>query len=54
MASLWLSRRYSKDPLVDLRLTDPTTLPVSAYAYKKVANKTKPVATTLPENFRIV
>jgi hypothetical protein len=27
---------------------------VSAYVYKKVANKTKPVATTLPENFRIV
>ena len=26
----------------------------AAYAYKKVANKTRPVATTLPENFRIV
>jgi len=25
----------------------------SAYAYKKVANRTKPVATTLPEEFRI-
>lgn len=26
----------------------------TTYAYKKVANRTKPVATTLPENFRIV
>jgi hypothetical protein len=26
----------------------------STYAYKKVANRTKPVATTLPEEFRIV
>lgn len=27
---------------------------VHAYAYKKVANKVRPVATTLPEEFRIV
>ena len=27
---------------------------VSSYAYKKVANRVKPVATTLPEQFRIV
>jgi hypothetical protein len=27
---------------------------VESYLYKKVANKTRPVATTLPENFRII
>ncbi|KAF9536296.1 hypothetical protein CPC08DRAFT_652188, partial [Agrocybe pediades] len=27
--------------------------PVQSYAYKKVANRVKPVATTLPEQFRI-
>jgi hypothetical protein len=29
-------------------------LEVSAFKYKKVANRIKPVATTLPEKFRIV
>ena len=29
-------------------------IPVSSFAYKKVANRVKPVATTLPEDFRIV
>ena len=27
---------------------------IEAFAYKKVANRVKPVATTLPEEFRIV
>ena len=44
---MWLSKSFAQDPF--------TTMPIeSAYAYKKVANKTRPVATTLPENFRII
>ena len=46
LASLWLSEQFSANPFIELG--DP------AYLYKKVANKTRPVATTLPENFRIV
>ena len=47
LASLWLSQRYTESPLVKTRISDPT----SVFAYKKVANKTGPVATTLPEKF---
>ena len=42
MAAVWLSERFTENPLVN------------AFVYKKVANKTRPVATTLPENFRII
>jgi hypothetical protein len=42
MAAVWLSQRFAEDSFVD------------TYLYKKVANKTRPVATTLPENFRII
>ena len=47
MTSLWLSQCYTKSPIVD---TSPSR---SAFIYK-VANKTRPVATTLPEDFRII
>ena len=50
LASLWLSRHYTENPLVETRISDPT----SVFTYKKVANKTRPVAMTLPENFRIL
>ena len=53
MASQWLSEEYFRCPLVETGVLE--TVPYeSAYAYKKVANKTRPVATTLPENFRIL
>ena len=41
MAAVWLSEQFTQNPFVE------------AFVYKKVANKTRPVATTLPENFRI-
>ena len=41
MAAVWLSEQYTQNPFVQ------------AFVYKKVANKTRPVATTLPEDFRI-
>ena len=44
---MWLSRSFARSPIV----TNPLE---SSFLYKKVANKTRPVATTLPENFRIV
>ena len=47
-ASMWLSELYSQIPLAS------ETFGGSAFLYKKVANKTRPVATTLPENFRII
>jgi hypothetical protein len=53
MASKWLSDEYLRCPLVETGVLE--TVPrESAYVYKKVANKTRPVATTLPENFRIL
>jgi hypothetical protein len=45
---MWLSELYSHIPLAS------ETFGGSAFLYKKVANKTRPVATTLPENFRII
>jgi len=45
LASLWLTEQFTRQPFFELG---------SALVYKKVANKTKPVATTLPENFRII
>ena len=45
---MWLSELYSQIPLVT------ETFAQSTFLYKKVANKTRPVATTLPENFHII
>ena len=42
MATVWLSERFTENPLVN------------AFVYKKVVNKTHPVATTLPGNFHII
>ena len=41
MAAVWLSEQYTQNPFVQV------------FVYKKVTNKTRPVATTLPEDFRI-
>ena len=53
MASQWLSEQYFRCPLVETGALEAIPSE-SVYAYKKVANKTRPVATTLPENFRIL
>ena len=43
------------EPLVDHRVTaNISDLTMTSAAYKKVANKVRPVPTTLPEEFRIV
>ena len=53
LAALWTSEQYAQNPLIEPLIPgDPA--PASAFVYKKVANKTRPVATTLPENFRII
>jgi hypothetical protein len=52
-ASQWMSQTFSRSPWITPNLADVPS-PLSTYAYKKVANKTRPVATTLPENFRIL
>jgi hypothetical protein len=49
LAWTWLTDHYSFNPFIELQF-EPM---VSAYKYKKVANKIRPVATTLPEKFRI-
>jgi hypothetical protein len=50
VASTWMSDEFIKSAFVD-----PSKLvSASALIYKKVANKTRPVATTLPEDFRII
>ena len=51
-ASLWLSHSFAQNPSPPVPTSSDTSLS-SVFAYKKVANKTRPVATTLPENFRI-
>ena len=51
LASMWISEQFSKNPFVDLGSSNGPM--DSSFLYKKVANKTRPVATTLPENFRI-
>jgi hypothetical protein len=48
MLALWHSLQFTKGP--PLQSQDPQPV----YLYKKVANKTRPVATTLPEKFRVV
>ena len=50
LASVWLTEQFTQDPLIDLGLGSIDDV----FAYKKVANKTRPVATTLPERFRII
>ena len=54
LACMWLTEQFTQDPFIDLAPTGEVNLPKTTYAYKKVANKTKPVATTLPEEFRII
>ncbi|KAF9780984.1 hypothetical protein BJ322DRAFT_1112375 [Thelephora terrestris] len=50
LASVWLPEHFTQSPLLDLGSDGD----FESLLYKKVANKTRPVATTLPENFRIV
>jgi transposase InsO family protein len=54
LAGLWLSEQYTQNPFVCLLPDIQDSSSGSAFLYKKVANKTRPVATTLPENFRVV
>ena len=53
LAALWISRQFSKNSFLPSALSDDPPA-VSTNLYKKVANKVRPVATTLPENFRII
>ena len=49
IASVWFSNQLAQDYSI------PIDIPLAeSYLYKKVANKTRPVATILPENFRII
>jgi hypothetical protein len=50
LASVWLTEQFTQSPFLELG----TDGDFAALLYKKVANKTRPVATTLPENFRII
>ena len=52
-ASMWLSQSFAQNPSSASAVASNVRAE-SAFAYKKVANKTRPVATTLPENFRII
>ena len=52
LVSVWLSDQYAKRPFIHSLVEESYVDSVNLY--KKVANKTRPVATTLPENFRIV
>ena len=47
LACMWLTEQFTQDPFIDLAPTGEVNLPKTTYAYKKVADKTKPVATTL-------
>ena len=52
LAAVAVSEQFSQNPFI---ASDAGVLPThSIFAYKKVANKVRPVATTLPENFRII
>jgi hypothetical protein len=48
LAKIWLTDQYTKIPEIDICYTAP------AFVYKKVANKVRLVATTLPDKFHIV
>jgi len=53
LAAVALSECFLRNPLIpsdEAGIVSPT----SAFVYKKVANKTRPMATTLPENFHII
>ena len=52
MVSLWHSQRIADATAFTPSILEPS--PLSANLYKKVADKVRPVATTLPENFRII
>ena len=54
LASVWLTEQFSQNPFVQLGSDNRNIPPDDSFLYKKVANKTRPVATTLPENFRIL
>ena len=54
LASVWLTEQFSQNPFVQLGSDNRNIPPDFSFLYKKVANKTRPVATTLPENFRII
>jgi len=47
-----VSERFARNPVHNFE--PDKRPPSSSFAYKKVANKIRPVATTLPENFRII
>ena len=48
-----MSSIYNKQKCKELQ-NSPEDIAQEMYTYKKVANRVKPVATTLPEEFRIV
>jgi hypothetical protein len=54
LANHWLTDHFTQDPFIDFSEGLATLNDTSAFVYKKVANKIRPVATTLPEEFRIV
>ena len=53
VASTWISQYFSTNALSTDSVVNATTS-LAEFLYKKVANKTRPVATTLPEKFRII
>jgi len=53
MVGFWHSKRIAETTTFTPSLLEKPPF-VSSLLYKKVANKVKPVATTLPENFRII
>jgi hypothetical protein len=46
MAAVWITEQFTQNPFVEVVM--------DSFLYKKVANKTRPVATTLPEQYRII
>jgi hypothetical protein len=53
LVALWKSREYARNPFLPSGILDDPPA-ASANVYKRVANKVRPVATTLPEDFRII
>jgi hypothetical protein len=54
LATVWLTDHFTQDPFVHMTTNTSISDFSPAFVYKKVANKVRPVATTLPEKFRIV
>ena len=50
LTSVWLSEQFTQDLFLELGRLSLS----SAFVYKKVTNKTRLVATSLPEDFRII